>query len=375
MPQHKKHIIIAVIGLTPQIITETLYALAVREEKSIIPHAIYVITTLEGKKQVIRKLLDDGKGKYYQFCGEYGIDSSRIEFDESTIFVVRDLDNRPLEDIRNNTENETVANFIINFVRDKAQDMDTIIHASAAGGRKTMSIYLAYAMSLFGRKDDMLYHVLVSPPEYESSPDFYYIGKSASPNYARIELAEIPFIRLREKLEQLELSSGMSYGEMVRRSQGELDLLQPLPEIKIYDKSGKIFINNRELVLRPLSWAVYRTFIEQKTDHCVRHDLDACGDCLECFLDMQGILADPYLDRIFKWYKHITKLDDDRIAASRKSSDEDKWHRQKFAHINKEIRNQFRDRNIERYCSITSDRKTQGKRYGILIDKNKIQAL
>lgn len=48
------------------------------------------------------------------------------------------------------------------------------IHASLAGGRKTMSYYLGQAMNLFGRKQDRLSHVLLKP-EYEYQVgNFYY---------------------------------------------------------------------------------------------------------------------------------------------------------------------------------------------------------
>lgn len=382
MPQ--KHIIIAVIGLTPQIITETLYALAVKRKEPIIPYAIYIITTLQGKKQVIQKLLDDGKGQFYRFCSEYGFDASRIAFDESTISVVRDADNRPLEDIRNTADNEIMANFIINFICEKSVDTDSVIHASAAGGRKTMSIYLAYALTLFGREQDKLYHVLVSPAELESHPDFYYIPKDRNKTFikngmeipvsqASIELAEIPFIRLREKLEQIELERNLSYIEMVWHSQCEIDLLLPVPEIIINDTQGDILINGVTVSLPPLDWAVHRTFLEQKTDFCVRKNLSVCGECTECFLDMQSILQDSYLDRIFKNYARVMKQDNDRTERSRKSSNENTWHREKIARINSELEKQFKNRQVQRYCSILPDRKTQGKKYGMLMDKNKIR--
>ena len=43
-----------------------------------------------------------------------------------------------------------------------------------------MGIYLAYALQLFGRPQDVLSHVLVSE-DFESHPDFFYkprIGKT-----------------------------------------------------------------------------------------------------------------------------------------------------------------------------------------------------
>src|SRR3990170_7474681 len=81
----KKEILIAVAGLTPQVVTETLYYLTqVKKPRSKISE-IYVITTSDGKREILDKLLDRNKGKFFQFCREYKIDSSSIKFDEKTV--------------------------------------------------------------------------------------------------------------------------------------------------------------------------------------------------------------------------------------------------------------------------------------------------
>jgi len=50
-----KELFIFVAGTTPQIITETIYALS-QKKPAIYPHEIFIITTLTGKK-VIKKSL------------------------------------------------------------------------------------------------------------------------------------------------------------------------------------------------------------------------------------------------------------------------------------------------------------------------------
>ena len=61
-----------------------------------------------------------------------------------------------LEDIRTVEENEFAGDQICDIVRELTKDSYTIIHASAAGGRKTMSIYLTAAMQMYGRAQDAL---------------------------------------------------------------------------------------------------------------------------------------------------------------------------------------------------------------------------
>ncbi|MBP8284794.1 MAG: hypothetical protein KAX46_12935 [Chromatiaceae bacterium] len=43
-----RRILLAVTGLTPQVVTETLYALACRTEPRWVPHEVHLITTALG---------------------------------------------------------------------------------------------------------------------------------------------------------------------------------------------------------------------------------------------------------------------------------------------------------------------------------------
>ena len=70
-------------------------------------------------------------------------------------------------------DNDATADAITERLRAFTADPETALHVSIAGGRKTMGYYLGYALSLFGRPQDRLSHVLVSPP-FESHPQFYY---------------------------------------------------------------------------------------------------------------------------------------------------------------------------------------------------------
>jgi CRISPR-associated protein (TIGR02584 family) len=80
---------------------------------------------------------------------------------------------RPLEDIRSPDDNRRAADGITELIREFTADPDCALHVSIAGGRKTMGFFLGYALSLYGRPQDKLSHVLVSEP-FESSSGFYY---------------------------------------------------------------------------------------------------------------------------------------------------------------------------------------------------------
>src|SRR5581483_8032912 len=78
------------------------------------------------------------------------------------------------------------------------------------------------ALSLFGRPQDRLSHVLVSE-ELESDRDFYYPapGERTSASADAVVLAEIPFVRLRDWIP--DQASRLSYAAAVQGTQERLD--------------------------------------------------------------------------------------------------------------------------------------------------------
>ncbi|HRP95572.1 MAG TPA: CRISPR-associated ring nuclease Csm6 [Rhodocyclaceae bacterium] len=205
---YPRRILLAVTGLSPQVVTETLYALAVANDAPFVPTEIHLITTSEGAERARLALLSDRPGWFHRLRHDYGL--PEIAFDANAIHILRDATGRPLADIRSPADNLACADFIAEAVRNLSADPDAALHVSLAGGRKTMGFFLGYALSLFGRPQDRLSHVLVSEP-FESSWDFFYptpyesiietIGKKlVDARDARLSLAEIPFVSLRHGL-------------------------------------------------------------------------------------------------------------------------------------------------------------------------------
>ncbi|HIE55737.1 MAG TPA: TIGR02584 family CRISPR-associated protein, partial [Chromatiaceae bacterium] len=219
----QERILLLVTGLSPQVVTETLYALAVNQETPWIPTQMHLITTLEGRKRAELALLSEDPGWFPRLLRDY--DLPAIAFDTDHIHVLTDPAGQPLDDIRTPEDNERAADQITDLVRRFTSEAETAVHASIAGGRKTMGYYLGYALSLFGRPQDRLSHVLVSEP-FESSWNFFYPtpyrqvietpkGALADTWEARITLAQIPFVRLREELPQRLLEGRASFSETV----------------------------------------------------------------------------------------------------------------------------------------------------------------
>ena len=205
---HSRRLLVAVTGLSPQIVTETLYALTVEQRPPFLPTEIHLITTEEGAERARLSLLHPQTGWFHRLRADYGL--LPIAFGSEQIHVLQDARGRPLSDIRSPGDNTCAADAITDLMRALTRDEDSALHVSIAGGRKTMGFYLGYALSLYGRAQDRLSHVLVSAP-YESHREFFYPtpeselihspGPSSRPydaRDARVTLAEIPFVRLRE---------------------------------------------------------------------------------------------------------------------------------------------------------------------------------
>lgn len=261
MPDRYRDTLLCVTGLTPQIVTETVYAL-VREtacgEATRIPQRIEVITTTEGRRRIELALFSHrgGQGYFHQLCDDYGIERDAITFDESCLHVIADSHGEPLADIIDATDNARAADLINRRIRELTQDSDLRLHVSLAGGRKTMGFYAGYALSLYARPQDRLSHVLVNPP-FESHPEFFYPpprprtlvledrNDRVSTAEAQVQLASIPFVRLREELDSTLLQGELSFSEAVARAQQVLER----PELVIDVGERRVWIQKRSIDL------------------------------------------------------------------------------------------------------------------------------
>lgn len=218
-----RRILLSATGMSPAVVTETVYALAVEQEPPEPPTEIHLVTTVAGKQNagpLGRELAN--------LCKDYGL--APIRLPPEHIHVVGG--GEPLPDIRSAAENERAADDIAELVREFTSDDEATLHVSIAGGRKTMGYYAGYALSLFGRVRDRLSHVLVSPP-YETLRDFYYPtperrllaeanGTRHDASKAEVTLAFIPFVRLRDGLPRTLLDGEQRFSEVVSIAQRTL---------------------------------------------------------------------------------------------------------------------------------------------------------
>lgn len=259
---YERRILVAVTGMSPQILTETVYALAVAGVPQFVPTEVRAVTTRHGARSIRETLLPQphGEGWLNRLCTDY--DLPPVPFDEGHIQELQDAAGDPLSDIRTPADVAATADAITRVLGELTRDDASALHVSIAGGRKTMGFYLGYALSLYGRTQDRLSHVLVSPP-YESNPRFFYPPPTSrlipqqdglppvDAKNAVVSLAEIPFVRLRDGLPEGLLEGEISFQDAVAAAQRALGPA----ELRIDVGAGRVRAGDRIIALPPVQLA------------------------------------------------------------------------------------------------------------------------
>lgn len=229
---YPRRALVCIVGLSPQVVTETLYALATAPTP-FMPTELHVVATTAGAQRVHEHLLDGGQLRALAVAHLHG---NGPEFDPGRHLHVVARDGVPLADVETAEDNTAVADTILGVVRPLALDAGCAIHASLAGGRKSMGFYLGYAMSLLGRAQDRLSHVLVNSP-FESHPGFFFPpaepatlrlrdGREVDTADARVSLAPVAFVRMSDGLPERLLHDATGFDVLVQRAQLALGSLR-----------------------------------------------------------------------------------------------------------------------------------------------------
>lgn len=225
-------ILLAVTGMSPAVLTETVWALACPADgtEPIIPSRVIAVTTSQGRKPLRQLFLPvDRFGglspweALRQALVARGHDlTGRLRFGDTAddLRVITAADpatgqSRELADLRTPADNEAAADYLLETIRAVVENPDSHLIASLAGGRKTMGALLYACLTLVGRETDRLTHVLVSPP-FETQREFWFPGQlggpllsqgpdgpcAVDPAAAVVELADVPFVPLRNLFER-----------------------------------------------------------------------------------------------------------------------------------------------------------------------------
>jgi CRISPR-associated protein (TIGR02584 family) len=220
-------LLVAVVGQSPQVVTETLWALACQRRDGdgrpapVVPAEIHLVLTEASLREVEDRLLGR-EGGLELLRRAYG-----LALPEPALHPVG-LGGRTIGDVRGEAESVAVGDALVRLLGELCGRPEVRVHASIAGGRKTMGFLLGYALSLLGRPGDELSHVLVREPFFERCDNFWFpmpadrfpdpaarrvgytepgrgrvIGDAA---LAKVELATVPFVPLGEYVSAAELA-------------------------------------------------------------------------------------------------------------------------------------------------------------------------
>ncbi|GAB4343024.1 MAG: CRISPR-associated ring nuclease Csm6 [Calditrichia bacterium] len=361
-----KKILLAALGTTPQIISEALYALMVQKKEPI--EEVHLITTTTGKTKAEKTFFNNGQGPFYQFCRHYGFSATELI---PKYHLIQNKDGEIMADIRTPADNDAAADFFLRVVRELTTSENTQIFATIAGGRKTMSAYLYFVMQLLGRPQDKLYHVLVRPDTIESNPGFFYphpgveqmtfTDKQGNPfsvsvGDIHIDMAEIPFVRLKRLLPDDTLERFGHFGELIAFTQQELDSAQFEPEITLDMFEKSLLVKGREeeyrVKLAPREMAVYRYLIQNGS---IKNTPDEIGQVAAA---LTRIYADEYKGNMVSESSfHTEALQEIR------------------SRINKKIKKQVKNPLLQQYLLIDSDRNYFGATYSVSINFSRVKIL
>lgn len=386
-----KDIFIFITGSTPQVITETIYALAMKKP-SVYPDGIFILTTCKGKELAEKALFDRGILK--TLTDEY--DMPPIDTKQISFIIPSDCSGNLLDDIRDEAENEAMGDLITSFIREKTKDPSYKLHCSIAGGRKTMSFYLGAAMQLFARPWDKLYHVLVTP-EFESNPEFFYKPKKdkeltspCSPSLSKsgvggvtgtrlkrlntkdavITLAELPFIRLRDKVSL----DGKEFKKLVEEGQKEIDMAIIQPELKVNLTEKTLKIGDKIIKLPPINLMIYAAYLRHKLNHCKYPEREYCRDCTDCFPSLLELSTKAALEEMAKDYSIMYPSRAEDMLYKYRTGLNMELIRQAISKIKKQMTEELKNDALAFCYAVTTAFRGYGStRHGVRAEKGKIR--
>ena len=246
----KRTVLVGVVGMSPAVLTETVWALA-QETPPVIPDEVVAITTEKGHR-IIREQLFGKTEEWAVLCKKLGsLAEGKLCFGAASSIQVIGDGNHDFFDIASPQENEKTADFILKTVRQYTEDPSISVIASIAGGRKTMSALMLSCMTLLGREQDRVCHVLVNDDYFQEHPEFLFPSTQKEAQKAKIQLSDIPFVRVRGLYEKELGHAPTAYSDLVRQFQSATPPAINYPQIEIDKIGGKIYADGEDLRLSP----------------------------------------------------------------------------------------------------------------------------
>jgi len=272
-----QEIFIAVLGTTPQILTEGIYFYYsdyYRQNRYF--DQIKVFTTSVGREILIKTLFKENRLE--QLCAALKVDS--LPFTPNDIFLMEDKKGSPIEDTRTTEQVEQMSNILYRKIREYTSIDNIRLTATVAGGRKSMSALMALAFQLYARDHDELVHIIAPEakmdPMNPESKNWFFPENPAGPD-EQLDVAIIPVIKVGRYI-SLDLSKPPQ--TLIKMIQETILDEAPLDSLIV---EGTIIRSGEELFkLQPKKAALYRYLLKKRIHSTCPAD---CPGCTKCFAD------------------------------------------------------------------------------------------
>lgn len=226
-------VLISTLGRNPQVLVETVWALANPKEpiKPIIPDKVIAVSMANYASEAKKKLLGEGGG-WELLLGQLRETNARIAGRlKFNVEVVAD-ERGEVCDLRTDQDNMRCADYLFRLIRQHMGSSVRII-LSLSGGRKSLSALATTIMSLLARPEDRLVH-LIADSKLEDGE--YHFPQGAD-GYS---LFEVPFIRTRGLLKGIDASRALSFEECLRLAQGKMPSEDEFPVLSLDMTNGTL---------------------------------------------------------------------------------------------------------------------------------------
>lgn len=292
LKEDKKVALVAILGVTPAVLTEAVWALAHPQEgEPVVPDEILVLTTGTGErvlKNTIGTHLARGGvwSSLKKDLAAEGLDTKGKLIVKVELF--RDANGNLLEDLPTQEANLQAADKMMKEIRDYTDDDGWIVYGLLAGGRKTMSALFFSCMCLLGRRCDRIYHVLASEGyDARLDPPFCYPqkgmlhhemecvagkwrrkakGKALPSENCKVNLFAVPFAYMGEWCQQKCRGKRLNYSSLIVAVQESMDAAM-MPGLAIdFAHKSLLLIDEKPRKLSPAEMLVFVACLQTRDE-------------------------------------------------------------------------------------------------------------
>jgi hypothetical protein len=220
-------------------------------------------------------------------------------------------------------------------------------------------------------------HVLVDE-EFQNNLAFFYPSKGSrmlptrdgrlvDAHTAHIDVVDIPFLRLREKLFTPIASGHLGFAPAIVQAQQELDTLVDLPPLTINYIDRSLYIRATTIPLSPLQFVLYAQLAQIRLQQAHAHPGDG-------FVTLDALEA--MQDELLQHYASLYGTHAERVKSLRQQWDRG-WPRDSirshFATINRKIQQAVPDKAQAVFYRVESEGPYGKTRYGLRLPLGKIK--